>query len=224
MFLSFNYLRSYAIPSSTTLGNLERGTTTGNAQLGPGPGAIPAMPCSLSAQTTHPQYSTSLAIPSMLSSAMQATSTTSAGAVGHHHMPHTALAPVAETQSGLYEPASNGSDNMTRLDGLEKTTGTAPALNHQNSDDLHFIPSTVARMGHTTTSPMITTYADMPSSTGMPQPLTQILKLRALRKARTNGDQKGFCDIFGRTFLQLLFRAEVCEPWIILVDCLCWLE
>ena len=24
-----------------------------------------------------------------------------------------------------------------------------------------------------------------------------------------NRDQKGFCDIFGRTFLQLSFRAEV---------------
>ena len=31
-----------------------------------------------------------------------------------------------------------------------------------------------------------------------------------LRKSQiTNSDQKGFCDIFGGTFLQLLFRAEI---------------
>ena len=43
----------------------------------------------------------------------------------------------------------------------------------------------------------------------MSQALTQI-KIRkwALRKAGVNADKKGFCDISGRTFLQLLFRAE----------------
>ena len=48
--------------------------------------------------------------------------------------------------------------------------------------------------------PHITVYGDRSF-----QRLTQIRKSwRALRKTRVKADQKGFCDIFGRTFLELI--------------------
>ena len=39
---------------------------------------------------------------------------------------------------------------------------------------------------------------------GSSQSLMSSKRKSALRKARTNADAKGFCDIFGHTFLQLM--------------------